>query len=381
MKAMEDVGVRYDGTVRNSINDVLQFVYGEDGMDGAAVEHQNIDLVTLSRDELERRCLWRVDDERFGDGMLTRDVVEEIRLNADTRAALAAEFDQLVDDHQTIHWIFPDGEDRWPLPVNLQRLIWNAKKVFSVGAQDDDADLDADALHPVDAIEGVRDLCKRLVVVPGDDPLSIEAQTNATLLFCILLRSTLASRRVICEHKMSRAAFEWLLGEIESRFAQAMVAPGEMVGAIAAQSVGEPATQMTLNSAFLAKSRCWMAAQLSHSRARVCSVSLCGRVGQERDARRAAPQGDYQCVEEHQGAVADRVFERAALRRRRGGQGGADQARARHARLGRGAHRNFLRSRSVQHGGGGGCRVCARLLYDARRRAPNRGVLAVAFAH
>jgi hypothetical protein len=30
----------YDGTVRNSVGDVLQFVYGEDGMDGQRVESQ-----------------------------------------------------------------------------------------------------------------------------------------------------------------------------------------------------------------------------------------------------------------------------------------------------------------------------------------------------
>jgi len=38
------------------------------------------------------------------------------------------------------------------------------------------------------------------------------------------------------------------LGEIETRFAQAIVSPGEMVGSIAAQSIGEPTTQMTLNT-------------------------------------------------------------------------------------------------------------------------------------
>ena len=39
-----------------------------------------------------------------------------------------------------------------------------------------------------------------------------------------------------------------LLGEIESKFNQAQSTPGEMVGAMAAQSIGEPATQMTLNT-------------------------------------------------------------------------------------------------------------------------------------
>jgi len=38
------------------------------------------------------------------------------------------------------------------------------------------------------------------------------------------------------------------LGEIETRFQQAKAQPGEMVGPLAAQSLGEPATQMTLNT-------------------------------------------------------------------------------------------------------------------------------------
>ena len=40
VKAMEDLKVGYDGTVRNSNGDIIQFLYGEDGMDGAAMEKQ-----------------------------------------------------------------------------------------------------------------------------------------------------------------------------------------------------------------------------------------------------------------------------------------------------------------------------------------------------
>lgn len=77
------------------------------------------------------------------------------------------------------------------------------------------------------------------------------------------------------EFRLSTEAFDWLLGEIETKFNQSIVSlaaetlrarppaegrkvtysrfsiqahPGEMVGALAAQSLGEPATQMTLNT-------------------------------------------------------------------------------------------------------------------------------------
>lgn len=52
VKAMEDLKVGYDGTVRNSNGDIIQFLYGEDGMDGAAMEKQ-ASLASL----LEVSCL------------------------------------------------------------------------------------------------------------------------------------------------------------------------------------------------------------------------------------------------------------------------------------------------------------------------------------
>lgn len=62
------------------------------------------------------------------------------------------------------------------------------------------------------------------------------------------LRSQLSSKNVILDHKLDKVSFSYVLGEIKSQFEQSLVNPGEMVGSIAAQSMGEPATQMTLNT-------------------------------------------------------------------------------------------------------------------------------------
>ena len=87
-----------------------------------------------------------------------------------------------------------------------------------------------------------------MVIVTGDDKLSIEAQNNATMLFNIHLRASLSSKRVINEYFLTSEAFQWVIGEILEKFQGAIVHPGEMIGALAAQSLGEPATQMTLNT-------------------------------------------------------------------------------------------------------------------------------------
>ena len=81
-------------------------------------------------------------------------------------------------------------------------------------------------LH-IQVVTDVRNLSKKLVSVKETDDLSIRAQINATLLFNILLRATLCSKRMAEEHKLSQQAFEWVLGEIETKFYQAKVlSPG-----------------------------------------------------------------------------------------------------------------------------------------------------------
>jgi DNA-directed RNA polymerase II subunit RPB1 len=77
-----------------------------------------------------------------------------------------------------------------------------------------------------------------LKLVHGDDYVSEEARLNSVMLFRILLRSSLSSKKIIRDYRLNHKAFEYLIGEIESRFQQAIVHPGEMVGAVAAQSIG-----------------------------------------------------------------------------------------------------------------------------------------------
>lgn len=90
-------------------------------------------------------------------------------------------------------------------------------------------------MHPLEIVGAVDKLQERLWVVHGDDFLSIKAQNNATLLFNIHIRNTFASKRVPSEYKLNREVFEWVIAEIESRFLQTLVAPGDMIGCVVAQ--------------------------------------------------------------------------------------------------------------------------------------------------
>ena len=75
-----------------------------------------------------------------------------------------------------------------------------------------------------------------------------DADLNTRRLFSMYMRHALCAKNVIMKERLSGPSFDWLLGEIKSKFENSIVNPGEMVGSLAAQSMGEPATQMTLNT-------------------------------------------------------------------------------------------------------------------------------------
>ncbi|KAI3422210.1 meiosis-specific APC/C activator protein ama1 [Globodera pallida] len=242
IKAMESVMINYDGTVRNSTGAVIQLRYGEDGLDGMWVEDQTVPIHKPNNNLFQSEFKLDLTNERQLRKLYTESVVKDITNSAEALHAVETEWRRLEQDRRTLREIFPRPSTKVYLPCNLNRLIKNAQKIFHVCMQ---KPVD---LSPVRVIEGVSELTKKLVIVSGEDSISLQAQENATLLMNILLRSTLCAKQMAKHHKLNLEAFEWLLGEIETRFDQAIVQPGEMVGALAAQSLGEPATQMTLNT-------------------------------------------------------------------------------------------------------------------------------------
>lgn len=243
VKALEDVMVHYDGTVRNSLGDILQFVYGEDGLDSCKVESQPID--SISGDDNTFNLRYKIDLMDSSKSLKPshiesgNDIVGDIEM----QRILDEEYEQLCTDREFLRTgTFPGTESGWHLPVNLRRVILNAQQIFNVDPNK------ATNLTIPEIANGVKQLAEKLIVVRGTDELTKEAQYNATLLFKCLVRSVFSVKRVVSEYHLTRDSFEWVLGEIESQFSRSLVNPGEMVGVVAAQSIGEPATQMTLNT-------------------------------------------------------------------------------------------------------------------------------------
>ena len=230
IKAMEACMVNYDRTVRNSVGQLIQLRYGEDGLAGKHVEFQSIKTINCSS------------ENKFKVDPINDEILRELVGQSEVVAEIEREWQQLIKDKEALRHIFPKGNAKILLPCTLERMIWSAKKIFHISKRNP---ID---LNPMKMITGVRELLKKYIIVPGDDRLSLQANENATILFQCLVRSTLCTKIILETHKLSEEAFDWLLGEIETRFQQAQCAAGEMVGALAAKSLGEPAIQMTLNT-------------------------------------------------------------------------------------------------------------------------------------
>ncbi|KAI1331353.1 DNA-directed RNA polymerase II subunit RPB1 [Xylariaceae sp. FL0255] len=245
VKALEDVSARYDGTVRNSLGDIIEFAYGEENMDAINIEKQVMDHWVLRQTDFESRFKLDVMDtipQQISDSL---EYIQDIAGDPQAQELLDVEFEAISLDRQFLRKLKARAEKletAFQLPLNVGRLIESSKRIMKIDESK------SSNLTPQDVIPVVKNLLDSMVVVPGADEISKEADHNATLLFKALLRSRLAFKRVACFHRLNKHAFHHVIGELDRKWRRALVSPGEMVGVLAAQSIGEPATQMTLNT-------------------------------------------------------------------------------------------------------------------------------------
>ncbi|KAJ3371276.1 DNA-directed RNA polymerase II subunit rpb1 [Allomyces arbusculus] len=195
VKAMEDISVAYDNTVHTADAKIVQFSYAGDNMDGAHIEKQFIDLIKLSNDQVVR----------------------------ETDGCCQQEVDQIFADREFLRSLRPDSVDgTFYLPVNFKRLL--DRSDMRLGADELQMDL-VEIFHEVTAC---LDLLKQTKV--------------ASPLFEVFMRWYLRS------NALTKVNVPKVLDHVYRNLHKSRVHSGESVGVIAAQSVGHPITQMTLNT-------------------------------------------------------------------------------------------------------------------------------------
>ena len=238
IKGMEDLKVEYDMTVRNNKQRIIQFSYGDDGIDTVRVEDQILPLVAMSIEEIYAHYHMPNNSDSsnifsvpYTKGAIGRMKKQETELNTKTQEYI--EFMIVQRDYIVTH-IFNNTDNKMVhLPVAFQSIINNVQ-----GLQNINKNSMVD-ITPLEAFELIETAYKKLDFIHYVKP---------TRLFKVMYNYYLSPKDLLMVKRFNRKTLITLLNMIVTIYKNAIVAPGEMVGMIAAQSIGEPTTQMTLNT-------------------------------------------------------------------------------------------------------------------------------------
>ena len=239
IKGLEDLMVNYDMTIRTNKSKIVQFSYGDDNIDTIKVENQELHIVEMSVQEIYGH--YNVPDDAktktkslsgmFTKGAFGRHKKQEEQMNNKCKFYT----DYMIEKRDMIiKNIFNNKSDKVVrVPVAFSYIIQNA-----IGQQGINANslVDITMLEAFELIEGTFAKLEQIHYAPPTD------------LFKVLFYYYLSPKDLLLNKRFNQKALEILLATIILDYKRAIVAPGEMVGMIAAQSIGEPTTQMTLNT-------------------------------------------------------------------------------------------------------------------------------------
>ena len=238
IKGLEDLMVNYDMTIRTNKNKLVQFSYGDDSVDTVKVENQDLPIVDMSIQDIYAHFAV-IDDKSKSkaiSGMFVKSVYTRQKKQQDELNEMCQKYiNFMIDNRNTIiKNVFNNKSDRVVrVPVAFAYIIQNI-----IGQQS----INKNSLVDITMLEAFQMIEKTYA------QLELIVYAPPTQLFKVLYFYYLSPKDLLLNKRFNKKALEILLETIVLAYKRAIVAPGEMVGMIAAQSIGEPTTQMSVLS-------------------------------------------------------------------------------------------------------------------------------------
>ena len=232
VKSMEDLKVSHDFSVRASNNDIVQFCYGYDGFNSTELEKQKTEFIKIDIDKLNKNYYFDIND-KF-EYVLKTEIVKMKKIEGwkDILLEHNKNLENLIEKFHNIYTKFSKVSDiEIYYPINFSRLIVNTINQFKLN------DVSKSDIHPIEMIKEINDLIK-FCRIDGRQSLACE----------ILMLDNLSPKVLLRDKKFNKIAFLHVINAIKTRYKYSLAEGGDMVGPLAAQSLGERTTQMTLNS-------------------------------------------------------------------------------------------------------------------------------------
>ena len=236
IKSLEDLMVGYDMTVRNNKNKIIQYNYGDDGIDPVKVESQGLGFISMSIEEIYGH--YQMPNDKTKDSIYTTLYTKQAytrfkKQKTEMEKKCKEYIDYIIKMRKDIvenvlKNIFKGSVN---IPVSFVNIINNVS-----GFQEENVIVD---ITPLEVFEMLESNLEKLYKITYSKP---------TDLFKVLYFYYLSPKELIMHKKLTKKSIEVLLSNINNCFKKSIISPGEMVGMIAAQSIGEPTTQLTLNT-------------------------------------------------------------------------------------------------------------------------------------
>ena len=237
IKSLEDLKFCYDGTVRNGKNKIIQFSYGDDNIDPIKVESQHFPLTEMSIEEIYSHFqIPSTEGEEAATVSYSKSTQKRMTSQSGELKLITKEnIDYFVKMRgELVKHVFRNSDNtQINIPVNFKRIINNISREL---AYQSNSLVD---ITPLEMYQLINDSYRTL------DNLHFGKPTE---LFKLAFKYHMTPKNLLAVRRFNRKGLEILCAKINSAYMNSLCNPGEMVGMVAAQSVGEPTTQMTLNT-------------------------------------------------------------------------------------------------------------------------------------
>ena len=238
IKGLEDLKTEYDLTVRNSNGKVIQFSYGEDAFDPMFVENQSLPIVTMSTQDIYMHYDMVSTTKTDGDLKSVFNKSASARMGkqkAELQQKCKKYIDMMMEARDmAVKNIFKNKNvDSVLAPVAFNHITNNIQGNLGLAAN---SIVD---ITPLEAFQLIEEYYAKMNALHYAKP---------NPLFETLYFYYLNPRELLLMKRFHRKGLVLLLETVFLKYKQALVNPGEMVGVVAGQSIGEPTTQLTLNT-------------------------------------------------------------------------------------------------------------------------------------
>lgn len=240
IKILEDIKVEYDGTVRNANDKVIQIVYGDNGINTEKQISQKIRLMSMNNADILKKYIYAPEELNNITGSKYSQKLNDTLYNK-----LLSMRDQMRKIERACSFSPIAFKEAFMMPVDLEQFIINVTNRPNRNHKE--------MVDPYYVLSKIKDMYSgsdSKIMKYNEKFSTIKKQDENRIRFLLkfYLYDRLSPKRCTNEYKLSNDEFDEIVNYFRNTVKLAKVDSGEMVGFVAAQSIGEPVTQSNLKS-------------------------------------------------------------------------------------------------------------------------------------